>query len=70
MGSVAEHSVHRQSWINELDVTLDQVEIDRGDLVSRLITVSYFYLYQDKFITLKRVSNLLMVETEGVNKVV
>ena len=47
--SVAEHSVHRQSWINELDVTLDQVEIDRGDLVSRLITVSYFYLYQDKY---------------------
>lgn len=30
---IAEHSVHRQTWIRELDATLEQVEHDRGNLV-------------------------------------
>lgn len=30
---ISVHSVHRQTWIRELDTTLEQVEYDRGNLV-------------------------------------
>ena len=40
--SIAEHSNYRQTWIAELDTTLDQVENDRANLVCGSLAVTAF----------------------------
>jgi len=41
--SIAEHSVQRQTWIEELDATLDQVENDRSNLVCKYFQLILLY---------------------------
>ena len=40
--SIAEHSNYRQTWIAELDASLDQVENDRANLVCGSLAVTAF----------------------------
>ncbi|KAM7451254.1 hypothetical protein ABFA07_001297 [Porites harrisoni] len=68
--SVAEHSVHRQSWINELDVTLDQVEIDRGDLIRETLKGFNKILERVAHLMPPDVHRLLEREAQRVNSTI
>lgn len=68
--SIAEHSVQRQTWIDELDGTLDQVEVDRGNLIRETLKGFNKILERVAHLMPPDVHRLLEREAQRVNSTI
>ncbi|KAJ7372226.1 hypothetical protein OS493_019670 [Desmophyllum pertusum] len=68
--NISEHSVHRQTWIGELDTTLEQVENDRGSLIRETLKGFNKVLERVAHLMPPDVHRLLEKEAQRVNSTI
>ncbi|XP_078383943.1 coiled-coil domain-containing protein 180-like isoform X2 [Oculina patagonica] len=68
--NISEHSVHRQTWIRELDGTLEQVEHDRGNLIRETLKGYNKVLERVAHLMPPDVHRLLEKEAQRVNSTI
>lgn len=67
---ISVHSVHRQTWIRELDTTLEQVEYDRGNLIRETLKGYNQVLERVAHLMPPDVHRLLEKEAQRVNSTI